>query len=135
MCSLLCVRVAAVLNERDLHLAIIERRHRRVVRASRFKSQLLAHVSHEVRSPLSAIIGFSSILEAGTMPADRAAEFAAIIGHNGELLQRLHADLLDMSRAEAGHLSLKPERVAVGSTLETCVNAIRWTPRWAARPW
>lgn len=125
VCSLLCVRVAGVLNERDLHMAVIERNRLRAVRASRFKSQLLAHVSHEVRSPLSAIIGFSSMLEKGTLSADRAPEFAAIIAHNGELLQRLHDDLLDLSRAEAGALAIQPQRVAVAGTLETCVNAIR----------
>ncbi|HYS45010.1 MAG TPA: MASE1 domain-containing protein, partial [Rhizomicrobium sp.] len=48
VCSIVCVRAAGLLNQRDLHQAIIERRHRRAVRASRFKSQLLAHVSHEV---------------------------------------------------------------------------------------
>ncbi|HET7085765.1 MAG TPA: ATP-binding protein [Rhizomicrobium sp.] len=125
VCGIVCVRAATLLNQRDLHQAIIERRHRRAVRASRFKSQLLAHVSHEVRSPLSAIIGFSSMLESGSMPAGRAPEFAAVIGHNGELLQRLHDDLLDLSRAEAGVLSIEPRRVAVGSTLRTCVGAIR----------
>jgi signal transduction histidine kinase len=123
--SVVTVRTAMLMNQRDLHLAIIERRHRRAVRASRFKSQLLAHVSHEVRSPLSAIIGFSSLLESGAMPANRAAEFAAIIGHNGELLQRLHDDLLDMSRAEAGHLTLRPQRVVVGASLQACVDAMR----------
>ena len=74
--SLVCVRTAMVLNERDLHMAVIERRRRRAVRASRFKSQLLSHVSHEVRSPLSAIIGFSGMLESGTLPPERAPEFA-----------------------------------------------------------
>ena len=89
-----------------MHLAVIERRRRHAVRASRFKSQLLSHVSHEVRGPLSAIIGFSGMLESGTLPLDRAHEFAHVIGHNGELLQRLHDDLLDLSRAEAGVLSI-----------------------------
>jgi signal transduction histidine kinase len=125
VCSAVSVRAAMLLNERDLHVAIIERRHRRAVRASRFKSQLLAHVSHEVRSPLSAIIGFSSMLESGTLPAGRAPEFAALIGHSGELLQRLHDDLLDMSRAEAGTLSMLYERVTLHSTLKNCVDAIR----------
>jgi signal transduction histidine kinase len=123
--SMVSVRTAMLLNERDLHMAIIERRHRRAVRASRFKSQLLAHVSHEVRSPLSAIIGFSAMLESGSLSAERAPEFAAIIAHNGELLQRLHDDLLDLSRAEAGALSIQSEPVAVGATLRTCVRAIR----------
>ena len=124
-CSVVGIRTALLLNERDLHLAIIERRHRRSVRAGRFKSQLLAHVSHEVRSPLSAIIGFSSMLEKGTLSADRAPEFAAIIAHNGELLQRLHDDLLDMGRADAGALTFRAERVAVQSTLAACIGAIR----------
>jgi signal transduction histidine kinase len=125
VCSIVCVRAASLLNQRDLHQAIIERKHRRAVRASRFKSQLLAHVSHEVRSPLSAIIGFSSMLESGSLRTDQAPEFAAIIAHNGELLQRLHDDLLDLSRAEAGVLNIEPQRVALDSTLKTCIGAIR----------
>ncbi|MFO1248174.1 MAG: ATP-binding protein [Alphaproteobacteria bacterium] len=125
VCSIVCVRAATLLNQRDLHTAIIERRHRRAVRASRFKSQLLSHVSHEVRSPLSAIIGFSSMLESGSLTAARAPEFAAIIAHNGELLQRLHDDLLDLSRAEAGALIISAQRVPVAPTLTTCISGIR----------
>ncbi|MBW8707743.1 MAG: hypothetical protein JF627_00465, partial [Alphaproteobacteria bacterium] len=68
VCSIVCVRAASLLNQRDLHVAITERRHRRAVRASRFKSRLLGHVSHEVRGPLSAIIGFSAMLESGSLP-------------------------------------------------------------------
>ena len=125
VCSVVSVRAAMLLNERDLHVAVIERRRQRAVRASRFKSQLLAHVSHEVRSPLSAIIGFSAMLESGSLSAERAPEFAAIIAHNGELLRRLHDDLLDLSRAEAGALTIQSERVAVGTTLRSCISAIR----------
>jgi signal transduction histidine kinase len=122
--SLLCVRTAMALNERDVHLAAIERRRRQALRASRFKSQLLSHVSHEVRGPLSAIIGFSGMLESGILPLDRAHEFAHVIGHNGELLKRLHDDLLDMSRAEAGALSILSERVTVEDALKTCIGNI-----------
>jgi signal transduction histidine kinase len=125
VCSIVSMRGALLMNERDMHLAIIERRRRRAVRASRFKSQLLAHVSHEVRTPLSAVIGFSGMLETGALAADRAPEFASIIVHNGELLQRLHDDLLDLSRAEAGALSLEPERVKVAETVFACVGGIR----------
>jgi signal transduction histidine kinase len=124
-CSIVSVRMSLLMNERDMHLAIIERRRRRAVRASRFKSQLLAHVSHEVRTPLSAVIGFSGMLETGALAADRAPEFASIIVHNGELLQRLHDDLLDLSRAEAGALSLGRERVKVAETVFACVGGIR----------
>jgi signal transduction histidine kinase len=123
--SLISVRAAMVLNERDVHIAVIERRRRHAVRASRFKSQLLAHVSHEVRGPLSAIIGFSGMLESGTLPLDRAHEFAHVIGHNGELLQRLHDDLLDLSRAEAGVLSILSSKVGVRGALEMCISGLK----------
>jgi signal transduction histidine kinase len=123
--SIVSVRAAMLMNERDMLVAIIEQRRRRAVRASRFKSQLLAHVSHEVRTPLSAVIGFSGMLETGALSAERAPEFASIIVHNGELLQRLHDDLLDLSRAEAGALSIAPERVKVAETVFTCVGGIR----------
>jgi len=134
VCSLVCVRAAGLLNQRDLHQAISERRHRRAVRASRFKSQLLAHVSHEVRSPLSAIIGFSAMLESGSLSAERAPEFAAIIVHNGELLQRLHDDLLDLTQAEAGLLTLHPERVALVPSLKSCIRAIRLDASLGGKP-
>jgi signal transduction histidine kinase len=123
--SICSVRCAMILNARDVTTAVLERRRRRAVRASRFKSQLLAHVSHEVRTPLSAVIGFSGMLETGALSADRAPEFASIIVHNGELLQRLHDDLLDLSRAEAGALSITPERVKVAESVFACVGGIR----------
>ena len=132
--SLICVRAAMVLNERDLHMAVIERRRRHAVRASRFKSQLLSHVNHEVRGPLSAIIGFSGMLESGTLPLERAHEFAHVIGHNGELLQRLHDDLLDLARAEAGALSVLSERVPLQATLETCISGIHLETALGGKP-
>jgi len=132
--SLFCVRTAWVLNERDVHLAVIERRRRRAMRASRFKSQLLSHVSHEARGPLSAIIGFSGMLESGTLPLARAHEFANVIGHNGELLQRLHDDLLDLSSAEAGALSILSERVMVQAALETCISGIKLETQLGGKP-
>jgi signal transduction histidine kinase len=132
--SLLCVRAAIVLNERDLHMAVVERRRRQAVRASRFKSRLLSHVNHEVRGPLSAIIGFSGMLESGTLPLDRAHEFAHVIGHNGELLQRLHDDLLDLARAEAGALSINSQRVPVEEALKTCISGIHLESALGGKP-
>jgi signal transduction histidine kinase len=125
VCSLVSVRTATVLGERDLHVAVTERQRARALRAARFKSQLLSHVSHEVRSPLSAIVGFSAMLESGSLSAERAPEFAAIIAHNGELLRRLHNDLLDLASAEAGALSIEPQTVPVAGSLRQCIGAIR----------
>ena len=132
--SLICTRTAMLLNERDLHMTIIESRRRQAVRASRFKSQLLAHVGEEARGPLSAIIGISNMLESGTMPAGRATEFAHVVAHNGELLQRLYGDLLDLAHAESGALAIAPVRVKVGEALRRCVGAIRLDAALGGKP-
>lgn len=123
--SLIGTRAAMLLNERDLHLALIEGRRRSALRASRFKSQLLSHVGKEARGPLAAIIGISSVLESGKLSPDRAQEFAHVVAHNGELLQRLYADLLDLSHADTQALAIQREKVHLGQTLKSCIGAIR----------
>ncbi len=132
--SVITARTAMFLNERDLHLSIIEHRRRRAVRASRFKNELLSHVSAEARGPLSAIIGFSGMLESGELSPARAQEFAHIVAHNGELLQRLYGDLLDLTRADADDLSIAPEKVEVAPTLRSCIGAIRQEAALGGKP-
>ena len=130
--SVITARAAMFLNERDLYLAIVERHRRRALRASRFKSELLSHVSREAHGPLSAIIGFSGLLESGQLPIERAQEFAHIVAHNGELLQRLYGDLLDLSKAD--NLSIAPQLVPVGVTLRNCIGAIRLETALGGKP-
>ncbi|HEY2835023.1 MAG TPA: ATP-binding protein [Rhizomicrobium sp.] len=132
--SLISARASLFLNERDLHLAIIDSKRRKAVRVSRFKSQLLSHVGEEARGPLSAIIGISKMLESGTMPTGRAPEFAHVVAHNGELLQRLYGDLLDLAQAEGGGLAIAPVRVKVGEALRNCVGAIRLDAALGGKP-
>ena len=123
--SLLGTRAAMLLGERDMHVALIEGRRRNAQRASRFKSQLLSHVGKEARGPLAAIIGISTVLESGKLSPDRAQEFAHVVAHNGELLQRLYADLLDLSQADTRALIIQREKVHLGQTLKSCIGAIR----------
>lgn len=130
--SVITARTAMFLNERDLYVALVERHRRRAVRASRFKSELLSHVSREAHGPLSAIIGFSGLLESGQLPIERAQEFAHIVAHNGELLQRLYGDLLDLSKAD--NLSIAPQLVPVGVTLRNCIGAIRLETALGGKP-
>ena len=132
--SVITARTAMYLNERDLYVAIIERHRWRAMRASRFKSELLSHVSAEARGPLTAIIGFSGMLESGELSPARAQEFAHIVAHNGELLQRLYGDLLDLSRANADDLSITPEKVDVAPTLKSCISAIRQEVALGGKP-
>jgi PAS domain S-box-containing protein len=85
--------------------------------ASAAKSQLLAHVSHELRTPLSAMLGLVDVLladtaadgggSAGAEPGAMTPDLRAI-RRNGTHLARLIDDLLDLARADAGRLEIKP---------------------------
>jgi signal transduction histidine kinase len=108
--------IAAALNQRDRLSAVIERQTRAAIAASEAKSRLLAQVSHEVRTPLSAILNFATFVETGVEPA-QLKELAALIGRNGRMLKTLADDLVDLSAHEAGALSIRSGAVQVGDML------------------
>lgn len=74
--------------------------------ASRMKSQFLANMSHEIRTPLNAIEGFSRVM-AETDSPDERMKYMEIIESNNTRLMALIDDILDISRVEAGEISIK----------------------------
>ena len=83
--------------------------------ASAAKSRFLAHMSHELRTPLNAILGFSEVIRdrmVGVDPA-RSSEYAGLIHTSGRHLLQIINDMLDLSRIEAGKMTLHPEFLAL----------------------
>jgi signal transduction histidine kinase len=83
----------------------------RAKEADRLKSQFLANMSHDLRSPLNSVIGFSELLLTGIdgEVTDEQREMIAIIHQSGrDLLQQID-DILDTAKIEAGRLELHPE--------------------------
>ncbi|NJO41712.1 MAG: response regulator [Cyanobacteria bacterium RU_5_0] len=74
--------------------------------ANRAKSEFLAHMSHELRTPLNAILGFTQIMSRDTAASDAQLEHLNIIGRSGEHLLTLINDVLEMSKIEAGRMTL-----------------------------
>ncbi len=95
--------------------------------ASRAKSRFLALMSHELRTPLNAILGFSEIMTRQTMGpiSQRYADYAQDIHKSGQHLLTVISDILDLARAESGHLRLAEQEVALRETIDPCLRLIR----------
>jgi signal transduction histidine kinase len=110
------------LRERNQDLLVARRE---ALQASQAKTLFLAAMSHELRTPLNAIIGFSEILRDqrfGALGSDRYVDYADNIRTSGTHLLSLINDVLDISKIEAGKLTLEPEQVSVG---DLCASTLR----------
>ena len=99
----------------------------RAEEASRSKSEFLANMSHELRTPLNAINGFSEVMQSelyGPLGDMKYKEYVADILASGRHLLELIDDVLDMSKIEAGRLTLEPKRVELERTLSESVRLI-----------
>ena len=96
--------------------------------SSRAKSAFLATMSHEFRTPLNAIIGFSEMLlrlPEKTMTRERMLDYADSICGSGTHMLSLVNDVLDISTIEAGKLTLNKETMDLGNVVDVCMNEVR----------
>lgn len=89
---------------------------------SRVRSALLTSVSHEIRTPLQAIKGFAELLSTLDLDQERRDEALTRITSAADHLLSLVTDVLDLSRAEADALPLRPDAVEVSRSVDEVVD-------------
>jgi PAS domain S-box-containing protein len=95
--------------------------------ASQAKSEFLASMSHELLTPLNAILGFSEIIQEqilGPVSPPRYMEYLADIHDSGSHLRDIISDLLDLAKIEAGTFDLDPEIIDVNAEIRTCCRLV-----------
>lgn len=106
----------SILLQRVKHLAA------RAEQASQAKSEFLATMSHEIRTPLHGVMGMADLLQESGSVADAQQELVQTLRASSRQLQRVIDDVLDISRIEAGRLSLQREPFELVSLLEHIVD-------------
>jgi signal transduction histidine kinase len=104
----------------------IEEKGRQLEVASRHKSQFLANMSHELRTPLNAILGYTELLLDGIYGQipDKAQETMQRVDRSGRHLLALINDVLDLSKIEAGQLTLSLGDYSLKEIVQTVVTAM-----------
>jgi two-component system, cell cycle sensor histidine kinase PleC len=95
--------------------------------ANRAKSEFLANISHELRTPLNAVIGFSEVMQQtlfGPLGHPKYQEYARDIYASGTYLLEVINDILDMSKIEAGRMSLDVGSIDVADIVEDSMKVV-----------
>ena len=106
-------------------LQAVERAQQEAERANRAKSEFLSNMSHDIRTPMNAIVGMTAIAAANLDNRDQVASCLRKITLSSKHLLGLINDVLDMSKIESGKLTLNIDVVCLRETAEGIVNIIQ----------
>jgi signal transduction histidine kinase len=93
--------------------------------ASRLKDEFLMTLSHELRTPMNAILGWVRMLASHTLPDEQHPRALTTIERNAQAQARLIEDLLDVSRAISGKLQLRPRIISAADALLAAAETLR----------
>jgi signal transduction histidine kinase/CheY-like chemotaxis protein len=91
--------------------------------ANRAKSEFLSRMSHELRTPMNAILGFAQVLEMDSLSTYQRTSVEQILKGGGHLLTLIN-EVLDITRIEAGKLTLSPEPILIRSALDEALDLV-----------
>jgi len=107
--------------ERHLSAVRLKAERDRVIEAEKSRSYFFSAVSHDIRTPLNAIIGFAELLHAGDVPPDEAKQDLKMILASGRTLLDLINDVLDFSKMDLGKLEFNYEPTDIGQIVQELV--------------
>ncbi len=116
-------RLAAVNQELESLTRKLELAYDAALEASKLKSEFVANISHEIRTPISAVIGMSELL-LDTHLNDEQKQFTGMVKESAQSLLTIINDILDFSKVEAGRVELDIVEFNILSLVENCAELL-----------
>jgi signal transduction histidine kinase len=109
----------------DAKIAELSERNIELFKANQIKSEFLANISHEFRTPLNAILGFAEILKErpALLTEEKGRRYAENIIAGGKNLLNMINDLLDLAKTEAGKMKLHVKKISLAELCDSLVSS------------
>jgi signal transduction histidine kinase/ActR/RegA family two-component response regulator len=108
---------------------ILKQKNEELLKLNKAKDEFIANLSHELRSPLNVIIGYSELMHTFPPGSSDSANAIEAIKRNAETQLHLVEDLLDMSRIVSGKFSLNPKVSDMNVVIESAIKAVEFAAR------
>ena len=124
------LRRTAIEHEQTVkHMAELEKALERARAAEKAKSMFFSIVSHDIRTPLNAILGYSELLQNGIESESERNEALKAIRASGTTLLQLVTDVLDLAKLDAGKMPLRPEPLSLTQLMDDVLAPFRMAAR------
>ena len=111
--------------ESAVEKAVLEEKLHKAEAAERAKTMFLSNMSHDIRTPMNAIIGFTTLAQTNIENRDRVQEYLSKIMSSSNHLLSLINDILDMSRIESGHLNIEEKECSISDIFKDMRNILQ----------
>lgn len=101
------------------------------LKSERMKYELLTNVSHDIKTPLTSIINYVDLLRGEPVESKQAQEYIEVLERQSAKLKKLITDLIEVSKATTGNITVNSERTHAGELLRQCVG--EYSERFAAQ--
>ncbi len=118
-------RQAKETTKRAVEQAVLAEKLQKAEAADRAKSVFLSNMSHDIRTPMNAIIGFTTLAQTNLDNRERVQEYLGKILSSGNHLLSLINDILDMSRIESGKLNIEEKECSISDIFRDMRNIIQ----------
>src|SRR5882762_2728932 len=99
--------------------------YREIAQLSKLRSEFVSIVSHEFRTPLTGIQGFSEMMRDEELTPEEMHEYAGDINKDAQRLNRMITEMLDLDRMESGRMTIHPERMDLNAVIADVADRVR----------